>query len=368
MTQPEPNSNSLTDASCAPDGTSQAVVELTESASQFDFFQAVRRIEALSRDMPRAGHATQTKHEAIRISQTPALDFAPSTIDRIDAGNADANSTGESVQRRIHLSQRFFGLLGPSGPLGLHMTEQVREQTRHQNDPTLEAFLNLFHHRMAMLFYRAWSSSRGAVQRDRPDNDRFADYVGALSGSMSSNSGESASEAGQSESPNHDTQLHFTGRFASSHRNAEGLGAVVSGTVRAPAKVRTFVLRSLQLQSDDLTVLRRGISRDGRGGRLGQNVVLGRSVADRSSMIGLDIGPVPIQVFERVLPGGKLHARLRDLVRSYVDPGVDCKVRLILDHRTVPRMSLGRSGRLGRNSWIHSKRPSTDLGDCQFQI
>ena len=110
-----------------------AAAEMQQSPFSFDFFQAIRRLESVSEELPRLGHARQAKHEAVRILQTAALDFAPATIDRVDAAH----------DGRARLHQRFFGLLGPNGPMPLHMTELVRDKTRQDSDPTHEAFLNL---------------------------------------------------------------------------------------------------------------------------------------------------------------------------------------------------------------------------------
>ena len=72
-------------------------LDLQESATHLDFFQAVRRIECLAADLPRVGHARQAKHEAVRIGQSVALDFAPTTIDRIE----------NTADGRALVSQRF---------------------------------------------------------------------------------------------------------------------------------------------------------------------------------------------------------------------------------------------------------------------
>lgn len=339
---------------------------LQREVQEVDFFQAIRRIEALTAQLPRVGHASRASQEAIRIRQASGMDFAPATIERIDSDR----------DGRAQLSQRFFGLLGPGGPLPLQFTEDVRHRSRHENDTALEAFLNIFQHRMATLFYRAWSSSRGAIQRDRPADDRFACYLGAISGVMPhlgsvSRKHESAGRMDvERENPSrgNDARLYFTGRVGSVHRNAEGLQAIVSSTFHEPARVRSFVLRWLRLQAEDRTKLTRVKSANGRGGCLGQSIVLGRTVPDRRSMIGLDLGPIEFDLFEDLLPGGASHEVLRESVRSYVGPGIDCRVRLILDHQTVPRMSLGRQGALGRNAWLHCKPPDADISDCEFVI
>lgn len=356
-----PSTNSLAQPSL--DWNHQVAAQMQHDPTSFDFFQAIRRIETLAADLPRVGYACQAKHETVRINQTAALEFAPATIDRIDPGH----------DGRVHLSQRFFGLLGPAGPLPLLMTEQVRNQTRHENNPALESFLNLFHHRMATLFYRSWTSGRGAIQRDRPAEDRFASYVGAISGAspiLDDNLGtpQSTDPNATHEATCRDVRLYFAGRFGSSHRNAEGLQAIISETIAAPVKVRSFVLRQLQLQPEDRTVLRVAATSSGRGGRLGQSAVLGRSVPDRGSMAGIEVGPISFKLFRGLLPCGKLYPYLKNLIRNYVDPGMDVSVRLILDHATVPRMSLGRQGTLGRSAWVSSRPPQSDVGDCQFQI
>ena len=77
---------------------------------------------------------------------------------------------------------RLFGLLGPNGPLPLHITEYARERMRHAGDQTLSRFLDIFHHRFVTLFYRAWAQAQPHVNHDRPAEDRFASYVGAFVG------------------------------------------------------------------------------------------------------------------------------------------------------------------------------------------
>jgi hypothetical protein len=77
---------------------------------------------------------------------------------------------------------RMFGLFGPNGPLPLHMTAFARERRLHKGDHTFQAFADLFHHRLLLLFYRAWAQAQPTASLDRPRDDRFAGYVGSLIG------------------------------------------------------------------------------------------------------------------------------------------------------------------------------------------
>lgn len=332
--------------------TNPVVAEMNSQPYRFDFFQAIRRIEALSLQSPRVGHSNRADLEPLRIRQTAGIDFAPATVDH--------SSTDD--QGRFVLGQRFFGLWGPGGPLPLHMTEQARDQLRHDGDPTQTAFADIFHHRMAVLFYRAWSSSRGAVQRDRPDQDRYASFLAALSGVLNHENSTVSDERAAT-----GVQQYLSGRFASKRRNADGLRAVVASTLKTSVSVQSFVLRRLRLQREDHSRLALNPSTKGRGGRLGQSLVLGRTVADRRSTIGLTVGPLRSKTFQQLLPGGLGHGQLRRVIRHYVDPGLDCMVRLVLDQRSVPRMALGQQAVLGRNTWVLSRPPESSASQYQFQ-
>jgi predicted component of type VI protein secretion system len=79
-------------------------------------------------------------------ARSPNWTSPPAALARLDLAGA-----------RPRLGVRFFGLTGPQGPMPLHFTEYVRERARNHGDPTLARFLDLFHHRLLSLFYRAWA-------------------------------------------------------------------------------------------------------------------------------------------------------------------------------------------------------------------
>jgi type VI secretion system protein ImpH len=106
--------------------------QLAGRAHAFDFFQALRRLEVAYRDKPRIGEAGRAIEDPVRLAQEPSLAFPPSTVFGYKAA-----SGAESVGR---LSVTFFGLLGPNGPLPLHLTEHARDRIRFGNDPTFVRF------------------------------------------------------------------------------------------------------------------------------------------------------------------------------------------------------------------------------------
>ncbi len=151
-----------------------ALMQALEAAPhRFNFFQAMRLIEAANPHLDRIGKAQKPGGEPVRLGQEPSLAFAPSMLAAFRPGEEDAPD---------YLSGFFFGMFGPNGPLPLHLTEYARDRERLSHDPTFRAFADVFHHRMMSLFYRAWAEVQPTVQLDRPEEDQFAKYVGATFG------------------------------------------------------------------------------------------------------------------------------------------------------------------------------------------
>jgi type VI secretion system protein ImpH len=331
----------------ATDGRAAARVALFEALARapwsFDFFQALRRIEGLFADRPKLGKALRPSDEPVRLSQEASVAFAPSTLSACETDDG----------RPPRLEQRFFGLLGANGPLPLHITEYVRERLIHNNDPTLARFLDLFHHRMALLFYRAWAEARPTVHQDQPDEDRFTAYVGSLSGH-----GLRATLVRDSV-PDH-AKRFYVGHLARNPKNAEGLASILEGFFQLPARVDQFVLGWLELPRDQRTALG-GEPRV--SGALGLGTVVGERVRDVQSRFRAVLGPMDLDRFRDFLPGGRTLEKLKDWVRNYVGFEFDWDVQLVLARDEVPGIRLGREGQLGWTTWLGARRADTDAGD-----
>lgn len=146
---------------------------LADRPYEFDFYQALRLIECLYPEKPRLGVSQRAGDDAVRLSQEPSLSFATAGLTGFVPGK-DGNPH--------RLSVRLLGLLGTNGPLPLHYTEYIQQRRREHNDMTFTRFLDMFHHRMLSLFYRARANTDPAISYDRPDEDRFGTYLGAMAG------------------------------------------------------------------------------------------------------------------------------------------------------------------------------------------
>ncbi|VAX32887.1 Uncharacterized protein ImpH/VasB [hydrothermal vent metagenome] len=309
----------------------------------FDFFQAIRRLEGLFPEKPRMGHALHAEDDPIRLAQEPSLAFAPAAI---------SSFTPEKGALPPRLSVLFFGLFGPNGPLPLHLTEYARERLRSAHDPTFARFVDIFHHRMLSLFYRAWASAQPAVNFDRSEEDRFSVFVSSLFGLGM------PSLRNRSEMPDLPL-LHYAGRFVCQTRNAEGLKAILGDFFSTPVQIQEFIGEWISLPEQYQCQL----GGWGDSNRLGETSTIGSQVWVCQQKFRIIMGPMDFAPFERLLPGGESLKRLTTLLRSYVGDELEWDVQLILKKEEVPAIKLGQIGSLGRTSWLSPESLENDAED-----
>lgn len=317
---------------------------LLEDPTQFDFFQAVRRLECELPDKPRVGHSVRSSDDAIRFCQEPSLGFAPSTLHHFEPARG-------SLPPRLFVN--FFGLLGPNGPLPLHLTEYICDRLRNHRDATFARFLDLFHHRMISFFYRAWAASRPTVNHDRgAAADPFAQYVGSLFGiGMES--------FRQRDAVPDVAKLHFSGHLACQTRHADGLRSVLAAYFATEVSVEQFVGQWIDLPPE----YRCRLGESPATGGLGTTAVVGSRVWDCQQKISLRMGPMPLARLQQFLPGTPGYAQLRDWVRNYAGDTLDWEARLVLIAADVPTIQLGKAGALGWTSWLKTTPFKKDADD-----
>jgi type VI secretion system protein ImpH len=246
----------------------------------------------------------------------------------------------------------FMGLLGPNGPMPLHLTEYIRERQRHHRDHTLGRFLDVFNHRMISLFYRAWANSQQTVSFDRKESDRFAVYFGSLIG------------IGIDSFRHRDVvddiaKIYYCGHLACPTKHAEGLGAILNGYFGVPVVIEQFVGQWIKLPPESFCRLGETPST----GQLGRTVIVGSKVWDCQQKFRIKFGPLSAKDFQRFLPGQGSFPRLVAWLHNYIGPAMMWDVQFILKAREVPQTELGRAGRLGLSTWLKSQPFKQDAED-----
>lgn len=315
-----------------------------EDVRSTDFFQLLRRVECEYRQMPRLGTASRLTQEPIRLTQAPHLNFAPSTVASFEIENEDCPP---------RLSSYFLGLLGPNGPLPLAMSEYVWDRLHNHNDPTFSRFLDIFHHRMLCLLYRAWAIHQPTVSFDRDeDADTFGIYIASLFGLGSP-------ELRQRDPLPDQVKLFYAGRFSCQARHPNGLEGVLSGYFQLPFQIQEFIAEWVAIPNE----CRWHLGEAPDTGSLGETITLGSYLRCAQHKFRIILGPVGFDVYQRFLPTGPGLAKLISAVRLYVGDELLWDLNLLLRGDEVPEPKLDGRCRLGWTSWLGSPPFDHDPAD-----
>lgn len=324
------------------------LTDVSEKPYQYGFFQTVRRINCFYEDKPLTGKAKKPADDPVRFTQEPYTFFAPSTLGGVEF---------DTASKYPRLSQRFIGMFGPNGPLPLHLTEYARDRSRHHRDKSFASFIDMFHHRIVSLFYAAWSQSQPAVQSDRPEQDRFAMYVGSLIGlGMPSQRGV--------DSMHHVSKLGFAGHLGSLPRHVNGLISMIKGYFDVPVQIQEFVAHWMKIPEQNHVQLGEG----SMNGCLGVDTVIGERVWQRQDKFRVSLGPLSLERYDAFLPTGKSFESLVSVVRNYVGLEYLWEVNLVLKKEEKPVTCLGKSGALGWTSWLQTESQLDHVDDLLLQV
>lgn len=318
-----------------------------ETPWRYDLFQLLRRIDAQGGERYPLGRAPLPKFEPLRIGQQPSMGFAPSTV-------AEVRQREENGLHDVSILS--FGLFGPNGPLPVHMTEYARERIHHHQDHSLSAFADLFHHRLTLLFYRAWADAQPAVSLDRNDNRRFEGYLASLIG---------MGQPAQMSKGSLSAHARFThaGHLTRHGRDPEGLEKILRNYFNVPVRLVANVPQWMPLSTREQAQLGEGR----RLPRMGESAFLGIAVRDVQHKFRLEIGPLSADDYNRFLPGEGWVTELRDWVRQYAGVEFEWETRVILRADAVQGATLGSAGRLGYNTWLGLQPQPVPRGDLVYR-
>jgi len=268
----------------------------------------------------------------------------------------DTRPQPKPKSRPPRVSIHGFGLFGPNGPLPLHLTEYARDRARHHDDGTLTAFADLFHHRLTLLFYRAWADAQPAVSLDRAGHARFDDYLACLI-----HLGQPSLRRRDSRADH--ARFFMAGHFVRQTRNPEGLRAVLHAALGVPVEIVEWVPRWLMVDANSRTAL----GRHGAPNGLGCGAIVGMAVREAQGKFEIRLGPLTRDEHASLLPGTPLARQLAQRVRDYGGIEWDWDVRLMLAASEMRGAALGAANQpLGLASWLGSRTCRDVAGDLAY--
>ncbi len=282
------------------------IEQLKARCSEFDFFQAVMLLEEYfgRRDKEPLNSGK------IAFSSEKSIVFPPGDIASF---TADKNGT-------VHFKLSFMGLVGVSSPLPHYFTEYAMQQ---EEDTALADFLDIFNHRIYVLFYRAWEKYRLLNRIPGQNNlDLYSDlaYLTGL----------------DRETINKQrTMLAYTGILAGICRSAEGLKTILSDFFGGiPVSVKQWIGRWAKVEN---------LKKLGVNATLGSNAMLGNYIHDFGGKFRVILGPLEKETFEKFLPQKQNISLMKKIITEYLTDPLEFDIEVRLKPSSLTPVVLGKS-------------------------
>ncbi len=329
---------------------------LRDDATSFEFFQAVALLQRLHfTEREPVGQFSNPEEEAVQFRVNNTLAFPASQIQSIKFPGEAEQPPGPP-----RMMVNFMGLTGPSGVLPYAYTELILERLR-QKDPALEAFLDIFNHRMISFFYRAWEKYRFPATYYRGDDiftHHLLDLIGL--GTPGLRHRQAVPDI---------ALLHYTALVGAQARSAEALEAILGGYFEVSVEVEQFAGAWYRLDPSAQCSMN---DEDSDSEKLGAGVVVGDEIWDQQSRVRIRVGPLNLEQYTSFLPGGSAHETLKALVRFFSNDELDFEVKLVLQRDAVPKCEVGgedaAAPRLGWISWLKSAPLDHNPGDTILSL
>ena len=333
------------------------------TADEPEFFQAMRRAIAEARrahpERPPMGAGERPGDEPVRLRAATGMRYP--SVELAQVAPADPPEA-DGEPGRLMLEIAFLGLTGPSGVLPDHYTEFVVAR-RRARDPAVAAFLDIFNHRAATLFYRAWARSRLPVRFEesaQPFRDPASRLLAAMLGlGLDTQAGRAAQADG--------ALLGLAGRLGRRVRSAGALRSLAQTLTPTPVLVEEFQGRWTAIPTDERTRLVQPRPGQVSFSRLGVDAVAGDRVWEAQSRFRLRLGPMGLPQFRAFFARDGVRGRLSRALRDAAGPALDFDFRLVLRREEVPPLQLGSSANpalLGQTTWLCTGMPDRDRDDA----
>jgi type VI secretion system protein ImpH len=314
---------------------------LADQPWQFEFYQAMRLLDALQRQLGSAApleNSTQT----VRFQSRVDFGFPASELQEL---SLDSDPPCLTVN--------FLSLAGAHGPLPTPYTEMILDAAARQDHTAID-FLDIFNSRLVWLLYRARQAHHPGMTARAPHEGRTAKYLFSLIGLGQNGLRERLNIPDRS-------LLHYSGLLANRVRSATGLERLLSDYFELPVQVTQFQGVWRELEAAQQTTL----GQYGSNRCLGGDAVLGRRVWDQGGGISIALGPLDGERFAAFLPRRSASRTLCELARFYLGLDYQVQIRLLLKPADVPQSEIGKA-RLGYSSWLNSGAYAGETAEVRF--
>jgi type VI secretion system protein ImpH len=320
--------------------------DLRQGIAAPDFWGFARKLEQNNAPRPRLGYAKRPAEENVRFGQTPHLYFPPSDIAEIVEGKRPG------IDALVFTY--FLGLLGINGPMPLEFTHYVYQRSYSHYDQTWRRFLDIIHHRMHVLYYRAFAQNEQSISFDRPAEDPVRDIIRSFTGLPPEMRFEAEGE---------NIALSYGESFSFSAKNRSGLEDVFRRILKTRVWVQDFIVAPYDLEPKDYAVLG-----NPKTATVGVNLQIGRTCLCATRRFEVEIGPIGFDAYQVLMTPASGFELLLRAANLYLDRPLDYAFVVRLT-RGIPPARLGfdwtrtnaDAAQLGYTCWLGNPGPEVEL-------
>jgi len=309
-----------------------ALSGLTQVIREYSLFQAVLLVVDRLRDAH--PHLSEDDlYDQLEFQANPGFGFPGSDVDRVEFFE-------QHGLLRARLRFNLVSLVGSGSPLPAFYGEQALGDSEEGN--TTRDFLDLFHHRLQRLMLPIWRKYRYCARFQSGALDPFSAQLFALIGLGSE-------ELRRARELNWKRLLPYLGLLSLRAHSAALIEAVLRYYFKhAELNLEQCIERRVEILGEQRNCL--GCSNS----VLGEDLVLGEHVRDRSGKFRIHVRELDWQRFHEFLPIGVGYQPLCALVRFTLRDPLDYDIRLVLCQDEIRELRIGEPNvcRLGWTSWL----------------
>ena len=299
----------------------------------FSFFQAMRLLKILLRT--ETGKGIQDGR-SIHIRPRLSLGFPAADIDQIREVDTGAHPGYEMIVN-------FLGLYGVASPLPNFYTEDLVDEDSDGESATKD-FLDIVNQRLYDLFFECCTKYRQSYQVVEANNIEHLERLFCLMGIGEASFRESVDNPGK--------LIRYIGLLIQKPHSAMGLETILRDALGGiPVSVVPGVKRKGKIAEDQRFLL-------GKSDHcLGENLVVGETVADRMGKFAIRIGPLASEDHADFFPDAEKFKLARFLTDFYITERLEYDIEVILSGGEAKTVCLGNPehARIGLNTWVFSR-------------
>jgi type VI secretion system protein ImpH len=305
----------LSDLSANPE-----LVALSKGAPRFSFFRLIYLLERLFPKAPPVGQLGPVGDERVRIRPDVSLTFASGDVAELTPTKAT-----DGIDR-MRVTSTFMGLYGSVSPLPPHYVEKIALDDYQGGPQPVRELLDVFHHRLLALTYRAWTKYRFSVMYRKKGTDAFTRRMFCAVGIDGMKDAETALDRF--------LHLRYASILASKSRSVRGLTVVLEDLFgHMGVSVDQFIGHWTLIEKPNRNKL--GLMNH----QLGESLTIGRYVYDGTGRFNVVLGPLSYDDYLSFLPGGNRRPLLRAVVSTFTRGQQDVMLELHVKTDQAPRFS-----------------------------